>query len=340
MRLTTALPITTLSFGHWRQNGTEETVVLAKAVFQRVADGMFRIAEPEPLEMTDVFEGDPATTPLLREQELAPGKVATDLILKAVARAPGSEALAQWPVRLSIADRLFYEFHVRGPTLWRQVGQGWRQSRPQPVREVPLSYALAYGGVCPAEDATSPETYESNPSGLGFVTEAALGECESLAAPQIGNIGDFFRTDPLQPMALHGTGPIARAWLPRRAFAGTFDDIWRKTRQPQMPEDFDLRFWNVAHRPLQLSPKLIGTERIRVEGIRYDGQPVTVQLPHAALMVRMLDQSRFAAPMELDTVELDLTSEDPPGHRLTLIWSCILPLDASAAGAQVEPIRI
>ena len=40
--------------------------------------------------------------------------------------------------------------------------------------------------------------------------------------------------------------PIAPSWLPRRLFAGTYDERWQRTRAPYLPDDFDPRFFASA----------------------------------------------------------------------------------------------
>ena len=39
---------------------------------------------------------------------------------------------------------------------------------------------------------------------------------------------------------------MGRWWLPRRALAGSYNDIWKQTRWPKLPKDFDFGYWNAA----------------------------------------------------------------------------------------------
>ena len=43
-----------------------------------------------------------------------------------------------------------------------------------------------------------------------------------------------------------GLGAVGRWWQPRLALAGTYDDSWKQTRWPGLPEDFDFGYWNCA----------------------------------------------------------------------------------------------
>ncbi|KAG1655710.1 hypothetical protein GQR58_024341 [Nymphon striatum] len=173
-------------------------------------------------------------------------KTATDVIIRATARSFDRKPRSDWPVSVSILDRLRYEFQVRGPSQWqhRRLG-GWTLSQPELVHEVPLSYALSYGGYVLNGDEDK-VAYEFNPSGLGFATPESLKNSSAFSAPQIGLLGEFMSADPLTPMSVEGFGPIAKTWLPRRSEAGTFDADWQRDRHPRMPMDYNLSFWNAG----------------------------------------------------------------------------------------------
>ena len=146
--------------------------------------------------------------------------------------------------------------------------------------------------------------------------------------------------DPLAEMAVRGFGPIAKAWLPRRGHAGTFDTDWQRDRHPRMPADYDLAFWNAAPGPLQIAPYLAGNEVIRVSGVSHAPAAVEVALPGVGLMLEATGEDAVNVPMPLDTVALDITAEDPSAHRLTLIWRAMLRSPANFTGGTLHPIEI
>jgi hypothetical protein len=334
MRLLCDYPLATLFFRHWDvQTDNEVGVVIAKARFQRPDGGRFRLDPTAPtLVLSDVFEGDPAVTPLVAEQDLAPSKPATDVFIRAVARSPRAEALTDWSVRVIIPDRLAYDFHVRGPAEWRKTRGTWGLTRPELVSELPISYGLAYGGMVPGSGPDQPPVaHGANPAGKGFVTPAFLSQVTSFAAPQIGDIADFMQSDPLHEMTVQGFGPVAKGWTPRRAWAGTFDARWQATRHPRMPQDHNPRYWNAAHRKLQIAPWLTGTETLLVHGIAHADQPVHVDLPGAGLLLRAASAGGDASAattdlhLDLDTVDLDLSAQDPARHSLLVTWRGQIP---------------
>lgn len=320
MKITTKFPFGHLYLKHWHTDDSEVGILVAKARFQRAGPEAFRGVTSAPeIQFEDRFEGDPAASTLVQEQDCAPGKIGTDIQIDALARTLNGVAMTDWPVRVDVENRLNYAFHVRGPSQWQPVKGGWSLGEPEPVAEVPLSYALAYGGSAIGADDTRVFAAE-NPSGLGFATPEMLQRRDPFAAPQIGDLAEFMAPRAGEPMTVHGMGPIAKAWLPRRAHAGTFDETWEQERHPRMPLDYSLRFWNAAPTPLQCAEPLDGDELITVTGISSSERKVSARLPSLQVWAEFDGEARANLPMALDTVQLDLKSDDPESHRMTLVW--------------------
>jgi len=323
VKLSSDLPIAAMFFKHWHTDDTEVGVVVAKAQFWRRGDGVFEV-DPVPPELilAGVFMGDPATSPLMYDQDIAPGKAATDLISHAYARSPRGALLTDWPVAVRIADRMQYGFHVRGPSQWQKRSAVWRLSAPQPVQTVPITYALAYGGIATVQTDGPPQVFQFNPVGMGFANRASPDIGAPIAAAQIGELAEFMQSDPLAAMMVHGFGAVAKTWLPRRSEAGTFDAGWQTHRAPRMPPDYSLRCWNAAHRQLQFTDPLKGVEVIEVTGVSHHTPIVTVALPDVALGLFADGDDAAQQRMMLDTVEIDLRSDTAAEHCLTLTWRC------------------
>lgn len=288
------------------------------------AEGTVPQLPPPELEMVDVFAGDPADTALDYEQDIAPHKPQTDLTIRGTARSFDGTPRRDWPVNISIADRLNYGFHVRGPSQWRRAGRSWQLTQPDAVTEVPLTYALAYGGHCTEGETT--EFFEQNPAGIGFMTETGASELDNWEAPQIGLLAEFMAATPFDPMAVHGTMPVAKSWLPRRALAGTFDKTWERDRHPRMPLDYDLGFWSAAPTRLQLDPYLTGDEMIEITGVSHKNETVSLQLPGAKLLLQSRsDPQEPALVMALDTVDVNVDTVDDGEVTMTLLWRAIVP---------------
>lgn len=346
MLLSSRLPLGSLFFKHWHTDDTEIGVVVAKAVFEVRDDGTLKTIKPAPdLVLADVFggDGDVARSPLACEQEIAPAKVATDLTVNAVAHAPAGKPAQEWPVSVSVPDKLHYECRVRGPCMWSKSLSGWVRDQPEAVKEVPLSYALAYGGPDRGtDDAENPDVYQLNPAGIGRATRDSLKGEDPFPAHQIGLMGDFMDGDPLTEATVCGFGPIAKAWLPRRAYAGTFDTEWEQTRHPRMPEDYDLRFWNAAPHALQIDPMMAGNETIHLDGMMPGGARKSITLPGVKLKLAAKGEDVFKNhTMKLDTVHIDIADADPANHRVTVLWRAMVTgparfTEGALVSAQIE----
>ena len=332
MKLSTDLPVSCMAFAHWHTDDTEVGVVVAKAAFTLTKNGTQPQTPPPEMTLVDEFAGDPASTAPTYEQDIAPSKPKTDLIVRGAARSFEKEPRRDWPVTISIPDVLNYGFHVRGPATWRKHLMRWQLTQPDAVTEVPLDFALAYGGQCKAgEDVTF---FEQNPAGQGFMTEEAAAEVEEWPAPQIGLLAEFMAAKPFAQMTVCGTTPIAKGWLPRRARAGTFDAAWERDRHPRMPLDYDLGFWNAAPLRLQLDPYLNGDEAIEISGVSHRRETVNLRLPGAKLALKseVTDQTM---PMALDTVDIDLSEVDDGAVSMTLLWRAMVPDREDYLSAQI-----
>lgn len=337
MRLINNTVFQVVTFDHWGQDEKEVSVVVVKAVLYRHDSTWTYVPGEIEIAGADVFDGDPATTALHLEQEIAPRKAATDLLIRATAYAPGDTPLRDWPVSVGIPERLSYGFQVRGPSVWtRDRGDRWHLSQPEPVRSVPIRYDLAYGGSMKDTGGTI-RTFDQNPAGCGFCVSGHDEDLTEIAAPQIGLLAEFISAKFGDEMAVQGFGPIAKAWLPRRSYAGTLDDNWRATRHPRMPRDYDYRFWNAASGPLQLSPFLRGNERIVLRNLRPDTPEYGFELPGVAVMGR-LQPSDDVVAFDLDTVSIDIEAEKVSDHTLSMIWRAMIPASDSIDALEIDMI--
>lgn len=343
MQLSSRLPIDMLFFKHWHTDDQEYGFVLAKAAFSRRSDGRFRAEQERPeIRLAEEFsDGQPGYQSLLHDQEITPGKPATDLVIRAVARSPGGRAMSDWPVSATIPQRLHYGFHVRGPSEWRPGLLGWKLTAPELVQEVPLVYELAFGGAAPGTGEGEVAVHRLNPAGRGHATAERLRAGEPFAAPQIGELAEFIAADPSPPMQVHGFMPLAKTWMPRLADAGTFDETWQKERHPRMPTDYALRFWNAAPPPLQIAPHLLGHEKVVVSGISHAAEPVEVDLPGVGLAVESAGEGGSERQqMVLTSVDLDLRAPDPAEHRMEMIWHAMITQPGRFEAGEILGTRI
>ncbi len=166
-----------------------------------------------------------------------------------------------------------------------------------------------------------------NPLGRGFVEQWHIKatrsdrypapRIETAAAPFTPELFDEL-THGRTPFGSHaglspqGFGVITKAWQPRLKLAGTYGEVWRTTRWPNLPRDFDLAYWNGANPAMQCE-HLKGGERVKLTNL----------LPHGAPGTRVSAPDANTAGFQLPAVELALRLELDSGH----ISYGLLPID-------------
>ncbi|MBD2824198.1 DUF2169 family type VI secretion system accessory protein [Xenorhabdus szentirmaii] len=193
-------------------------------------------------------------------------------------------------------------------------------------------------------------TCETNPLGTGFITPwyASAKQLTRYPAPRITQPDAPFTVEhftaqlsgPLpadtpvsQPQ---GLGFIGRPWLPRRQFAGTYDDDWLANRHPYLPKDFDFRYWNGAPTDQQIDWPDTDISLI-LQGMMPSGNlHVTLPGHRPFILLRMENGALFPVPMRLDTLILD-------SEAMTLYLTCrlnfktSLPIRVAEARFEIDP---
>lgn len=301
-------------------DGREMVVILCKASFdipptqsggQVTPAPCTPSAQQIPLQMADALSDGPALAPIL-ETDFVPFKPFCDVIVLGAAH-----ALAGQPVKAVTVEAQLgtwaKSFHVLGPRVWQKRYGGFDVSEPQPFVTQPISYEQAWGGgeAHPTRDGHF-STVETNPAGVGYHPYTV-----DIAGKPLPNTQELGRhvdtvTGAYVPMAL---GPIGRVWMPRRQYAGTFDETWKNTRMPFPPKDLDARFFQSAPPDQQIIyPK--GGEPFRLRGLSPDGD-LTGLLPQMRLAFRFV---RKSGRMTQKVGNLDTVVFLPSERKLTLVW--------------------
>ena len=165
-----------------------------------------------------------------------------------------------------------------------------------------------------------PPVFADNPFGLGFATVRAGSRIDGLDLPLTEAIDDPV-TSPFgghRPMAL---GPVARVTPPRARFAGTYDDAWKDTVFPFLPDDFDERYYQCAPADQQIPFPASGAPVVII-GLTPLGRE-EFRLPDTALPVKVFR----ARDLVLDTtLRPDTLAFDCEARQFTLTWRCEAPI--------------
>lgn len=324
MRLTneTGLPASwTVGF---QRDGRERLIVIVKATYRLPASGEapVRTEAQLPLVEADRFSGEPGFSAPLFETDFAHCKPACDVLLVGSAYAPGNRKVTRLSVGMHVGT-VVKQFNVVGPRRWERRVGATSSSPPLSFDRLPISYDTAFGGTDRTDEAQygRTEAFEPNPVGRGYWRHVA--ELDGRPLPYTEQL-DRTISDPAGkyvPMAL---SPVGRNWLPRRLYAGTYDQTWLETTAPLWPQDFDERYFQAA--PLdQTMPFPRGILDVHLRHLTPDGErrfqlPVP-PMPMVFIPYKGRDAQREAS---LDTIVIE-----PDQERFTLTWRAVLPLGKS-----------
>jgi hypothetical protein len=326
--------------------GTSSVSVLVKRSYQIIPDSVaIRLDNDEAFRKIDEYydDGDPETSTVKFESELASDKNWTDVVIVGEAYAAQGKPCHQRQVSVGIANRLAVTLLVSGDRQCHHVPGGLPSfSDPQPFEVMPIRYERSYGGWDTKSDEKIPFWYPRNMQGVGVVLNNVREAVQGLRLPNIESaehrltpqnifIGDPHRWH-LQPLP-QGLGWRQKTWFPRCGLIGArppFLDAGATLREQSMgwlPEDYaslslqqrlapdHLKFANGASFGLSFDD-LRGDEPMHLHGLTPEGD------------------LRFALPGDQPTIALDLgrggevlptkllTVLIEPSHlRLDMMWS-------------------
>jgi hypothetical protein len=213
---------------------------------------------------------------------------------------------------------------VFGDRAWYRGLSGWAISDPVPFSRMPLVYERAFGGADLSDPDPAQHGWERrNPVGVGLAMSERPERLEGLPLPNLEDPAALVAA-PLDRPAPAGFGFVARDWLPRLAYAGTYDARWQQERFPFLPEDFDERFHNSASADLTAARPLRGGEPVRVAGAA-EGGDLRFRIPRRTLEITISIKGRAVArPPQLDTLLIE-----PDERRAVLTWRLTVPCPKS-----------
>lgn len=273
-------PFPLLAFEKYGRYGILFDVIALRMTF-RLKNGHYAdLADrQEGLVMADEYYGDPETSSLKCETDLVLYKKNTDIHITGSAR-PTGYPQTEWSAGIRVGD-FSKRLNLSGPQYWRYENQHWRLTPPERTGAVPLRYELAYGGVWRSGELPA-QSFSANPVGCGYYPDISRLDTEQqYVAPQITRYRKSEDSISLidTTYAPQGTGPMSRWWQHRLRYAGTYDETWRKSCYPFLPDDFDECFYNSAHPELTQPGHLSGNEGIVLEGLLPDASRVVTGLP-------------------------------------------------------------
>jgi uncharacterized protein YjbI with pentapeptide repeats len=178
--------------------------------------------------------------------------------------------------------------------VWAIGDRAWKLSGPTdavPFTEMPLSYDRAFGG----------EGFAANPIGRGF---APIKDGAGNAVHPLPNLELAKRlvTSPRERPPVAGFGPVEPALPQRMKKAGTYDKKWLDTRYPEMAEDFDPTYFNLAPEDQWIDGYWQGGEAFTLQNMHREQPRIEGVVPR--LTARYLVTRRGAEEGTLDDITL------------------------------------
>jgi hypothetical protein len=274
--------------------------VLVKRTY-RIQPGRAAERRPQanPLARADVYydHGDPESSTVKFENDLAPYKLKTDVVLIGKAYAPGGSATTQMAVGLAVGDHRKVIRVIGDRRCIYRADLPPSFTDPEPFTEMEIRYERAYGGTYLRDDSVRMLPYPRNHQGAGFVLKNTRDAVEGLALPNLEGPDDLLTPERVvlgEPERWNGQplpqsfGWFQRIWYPRCSFVGSVpgfvdpDEVMREETLGLVPQgqialarrlklpSFDVRFNNGASYGMAL-PYLNGGELVRLRNLTPEG---------------------------------------------------------------------
>lgn len=312
------------------KNGRLWVTVIAKGTYGIAAEkGEATLAERQRgLLVRDLFEGEDGLSSPLLECDFVPVKGACDVVVKGSAHAPQGKPVTELDVGLQVGP-LQKVVHVVGDRRWIKRLGGHDRTRPEPFVRMPLSHGRAFGGMFEPQAIASsdPADFLAHPAnlvGVGHARGKFLRLIHGSAVPNL-EAPDTPIEDPEKLYAPVSLGPLARAWSPRREYAGTYDQEWRDEVYPLLPADFDERFYQCAPVDQQI-PFPRGGEEVHLLNLTPGGGLTSFRLPDLALPMVILAKTRQVTAL---TAVVDTLAIDTDDGTFDVVWRARTPLQRS-----------
>lgn len=311
---TTALPLS-------GPKGESLLTVIIKGTFA-FGPGYTDVADAQqPIAYGDIYKDEKGG--VYYESDIVPLKTCTDIVLNATAHAPNETPAEAVPVAVKVGateKRLV----VFGERYWNHAGvlsRKYTMTAAKPFVQKAIGYEDAFGGI----DEISGAFCAENLSGKGLYGAKPKSNRAGKPLPCIEDPRHLIRSIADRPSPV-GFGFYGRAWQPRAAYAGTYDQAWRENRCPSPPEDFDPRFYNGAHPDLQTNGYLKGDEPVQLHNLTTEGD-IRFELP--GLLWQSLVVHRKHNGMAEETrlsMNLDTLFFEPDKRRFCMVWRAAMPL--------------
>src|SRR5262249_46279287 len=129
------------------KDGRPVVVLVVKATYELGPEGVRKLAaEQQPIVEADEYYGDPATSSVRYESDLAIFKPATDVLLIGSAVAPSGQPVRQLDVAMEVGP-IRKTIRVFGDRSWQKGLLKDSIGEPKEFTTMPLTFENAFGGL-------------------------------------------------------------------------------------------------------------------------------------------------------------------------------------------------
>ena len=255
------------------QNGVAWLSVVVKGTWT-IDERPVSATSPVPIFISDQLASDDPSSPVRFESDLVPFKPRADVVLVGHAYAPSRESVTQLFAGLRVGQ-LSHAVAVFGDREWHShSSQLPTFSAPRPFAAMELVYERAFGGI----DGPAGMYCMENLVGTGFIGKNTRERVDGLRLPNLEDRRNLITSWESHPSPV-GFGFYGRGWMPRLAYAGTYDEKYVGSRYPLPPVDFSYRFFNGAHPDLQVDGYLCGDEEVTLLNVCPETADMRFRLP-------------------------------------------------------------
>lgn len=311
--LVNATPYAAQDVPYVDKDGQEVVIGIVKATFELLRTGKVVPAqEPSPVRLADLpYDPEAQMSSIFLPSDVADRKQGTDVVVV-------GDMISPQPVQmmdggLAVGNTSF-PIRMHGPRVFHKGLTGMAIGPAARFERLPLKYELCYGGT--AADYSLME--HRNPVGRGVAKRTS--DLNETPAPQIEHPARPHRSasDEHEPWCF---APIASYWSPRKDYFGTIDEVWKETRMPLMPADFDLRYNNFAPPALLFPNGVRAGTPFAVLGMHEQGL-IKFELPEfRTKFIGVYENGQYELTGYVDTVLIE-----PNKRRFELVSRGTFPL--------------
>ena len=288
--------------------------VMVRATFNIGKQWTLADKQPAPA-MADEYWTEPGKSSIKYGSESHLGKASSDIIMLGHACSPNNQDVQQLDVGLSVGQ-VNKTVRIFGDRQW----QDGVITKPKPFKTMAMIYEKAFGGAT-FVDGVLAAVEERNPLGRGFAGQRKTKDMNGVPLPNLEDPANLISSTEQRPTPAC-FAVSAPHWQPRAAYAGTYDEVWQTTRAPYVPEDFDKRFFNMAHPDLVYPGFLQGGEPVEISNMHPRGA-----LKFALPQVRLSTTVNMAGEALRPGFNLETIILEPNELRLSMVWRAAVACD-------------